>query len=424
MVKRKSQLIDECNKRAIFLDEAIKYTNRDLISLLGEYTMSSLLPNQISFGLKRRLELESLQLCTRYTDLPVEKQLNLFSDPSWIAEPKKNGARLILCYTPDEGFSCFSRNISDVSFLPLEYTEKVLYRKPDTKKSHLGHFFKNHFKYSFILDCEAIAQGNIDTTVYRKYGTVTESEQNATATILSLDTEVSQQIQTFQAPLSFYCFDLLYFNNEWVLEKPLKDRQTLFKAIVKKLSTFIPIEVLPQYLTKEQKEEAWAWQLENKGEGLVFKNLEKPYLAKDKRDPSTHVKLKRSMNTISVQDSGEDIDAFITGFTKGKKGTAFENMVGSVEFSTYLIDEEAPHVIANISGINLELRKALTVYDAAKNKVSLNPDFLGKVCVINGMSVSPKNLRFSHATSTFDFREDKSKFDCTMSRLFLESNII
>lgn len=433
MVKRKSQLVDEINKLGLGtqLVDDIKYRNRDLVKILGDYYLTK--KDKPSFGLLKRWELESLQLCARFTDLREAEQLNLFDSSDYIAEDKKNGCRLIACYTPDEGFSFLSRNISDIDFLPLEYTDKILHIRttPDTKEQVVKYNkdFVGKFKYSFIIDLEVIAQGNIDTSLFSKYGTVTESEQNATSAILGIeDIETCHLLQTDQAPLEFFCFDILYFNDKWCLDLPLLDRQKLFRKIVGFLKiSGINIDVLPQYVTKAEKEAAWQNNLNNKGEGLVFKNLTKSYYATEARKKDVQVKLKRSMGVINqmVNDT-EDIDAFITGVTKGSKGSGFENSVGSVEFSVNLLDEffnETQHVIANVSGIPKELRDRLGVRNP-DGSVSLNPEFQFKVCVINGMSVSPKNLRFSHATCGWEFRSDKSPEDCKLTKLFLLNNII
>lgn len=444
----KNQLISSCIKEGIVLDSSIKYKNRDLIKLLGEAFLSGLDKEDLSWGLDRRLELESLSLCYRYDELKPDMQDELWDSNDYIAESKLNGCRILLAYHPEEGFRFFSRHVSVQDYLPIDYSNNIFLRGfnetlekyfsgtgvPFRQNSFylLGKDYRSLslggiFSAPFILDCEIVASGNVNTNELLKYGgNITESEQNATSTLLSLSPDTSKRIQLDQnVILQFYPFDILYLGDGWVKDLPYKDRYIYLGRVKSELKKFFDVIDVPRYLTKEEKELAWQHQLANKGEGLVFKNINKSYQATEARKNDVQIKLKRSMSNGSVE-KGEDIDAFISGFVKPDPKRGLAEYIGGIKFSVImrtLDGEEVEHHLATVSGIPLELRKVMTVLDAS-GKPELNPDYLNKVCVIDGMSISPKSLRFSHARSKFDFRSDKTKYDCVLSELFLRSNII
>jgi len=426
MAKRKSQLFDEINKCKIELDETKKYTNRDLINLLGKYYLQ-LNPSKNTYGMRYMLNnVESPMLAERYSSLKPEEKLNLFEDDNWIAEKKYNGCRGILIYHPDTGFELFSRNKSEVDFLPISYTDKILFFSPSGKE-YTHNSFIGKFQTPFVLDCELIAQGNIDTTLFKKYGNITETEQNATSVILSLDKEISKEVQRTQAQIKFHVFDILDLDGSIMNESLIVRKSALNDLFdIEKLNEILLFENSPIITSKNKKTEAWEHELRNKGEGLVFKNLNKEYYASENRSKYYQVKLKRSMDQVMKDQDLDDFDCFITGAKAGSKGSIHENLIGSVEFSIMLDKNDGTteeHIIAYVSGINAELRSKMTVLDS-KGKPILNPEYLNKVCVVNGMSISAKNLRLSHAECKFEFRQDKAPEDCKITEMFLRKNII
>lgn len=426
MAKRKSQLIDEINKCKISLDETKKYTNNNLICLLGDYYLQQN-PLKNTYGMRFMLDyLPSPMLAERYTALKPNEKLNLFESNDWIAEKKFNGCRGILIYHPETGFELFSRNKSEVDFLPISYTDKIVLFSPEGKEYSMSSF-KHKFESSFVLDCELIAQGNIDTTLFKKYGNITETEQNATSALLSIEAFVSKEIQRTQAKLKFHVFDLIELNG-LAIHEPLRYRKVMLQDLfmLLNLDQILMFENSPEITGQEAKQKAWEYELNNKGEGLVFKNLNKEYLPSENRSKHYQVKLKRSMATVLDSQDLDDFDCFITGAKAGTKGSANEGLIGSVEFSVMLEKNDGSieeHIIGYVSGIKKELREAMTYIDP-NNKPRLHPHYLNKVCVVNGMSISSKNLRLSHAESKFEFRTDKSPEDCKIPEMFLRKNII
>lgn len=420
MDRTSAQLNSECVSRGVSLAPGKKYTRQDMVDLLAKDSLSRMV--NPPWGLLRRLDIESPMLCFSFKHLHmVEKEVVVTSD-NWIAEQKWDGARMIICYHPDEGFSFYSRNVSVTDFLPVPYTNTILLIK-DGKVTKAGDW-KGVFKVAFILDSEVVCENaTIDTSLFSKYGVVTGSELNAVTAILSINDEDSHKIQKEQAPLTFKIFDVLYYAGVDVWKSPLRDRKVLLKKAIDKLSIGLPFHESP-YASGVEKEEFYHKLIKAGKEGVVYKNLGVPYIPTTSRPRTTQIKRKRSV----AESLGGDIDAFISGYVLPSEDRGWKDLIGAIEVSVFLKDasgSSTEHVIASISSMEMELRKKMTKLDPA-GKPMLDPEFLGKVVVINGQDISSKARRFMHATCEWEkgFRTDKTKFDCVMEENFLVSQIL
>ena len=145
-------------------------------------------------------------------------------------------------------------------------------------------------------------------------------------------------------------------------------------------------------------------------------------------------KIKRTISqSIMMEKIGDTVDAFITGFKEGNIGTSNEGLIGALEFSVYLTDDENNylydeegnpilHHIATVSGISQELRILLSNKDNQGN-IILNSSFYGKVATIDGQDISSKNMRFAHATFK-GWRPDRDAMSCKMQKSFLERMVM
>ena len=374
-------------------------------------------------------------LVTAY-DIEVEDNHNYFANNTLV-----HNCRVLLTYHPEEGFRFFSRHVSLIDYLPIDYTCNVLLQAapnealaktnlPITKGKNryinLGTEYVGIFQIPFIIDCEIVASSNIDTQHLLKYGgTTTESEQNATSVLLSCRPEIAHEIQIAQdVILELHAFDTIFFTED-IQGLTYSERYTYLEKLVSSIKPYIPIELIPRFFSQEQKKIAWETELANKGEGLVFKNITKPYAATESRKRDVQIKLKRSLSVVGTEFSIEDIDVFITGFVDSDKKRGRADLIGGVILSVYIQendDTETLHEIATISSMDDKLRQEMTIYDS-KNKPVLAPHIYNKVISIDGMSIT-KNDKFSHARSKFEFRTDKTSFDCKIPRMFLDYNKI
>ena len=130
---------------------------------------------------------------------------------------------------------------------------------------------------------------------------------------------------------------------------------------------------------------------------------------------------------------GDTVDAFISGFKEGTPGTSNEGLVGALEFSVYLTDDNNDYILdengdptihhlATISGMTDELRRIISTKDEFGN-VALRKDIYGKVAEIDGQDISSKNFRFSHAVFK-GWRPDRSAESCKFQKALLEKLVL
>ena len=419
------ELVDECRQRSIEVPSG-KQSKQQLIDLLAAHSLT--LREYVGWGLEMRMAMESPMLCYPFKHLREDEKAEIMDSVRWIAEQKFDGCRMPITYHPDEGFRFFSRNISLVDYLPVEYTEKIVLIKGD--KVMRPWDFKGTFKKCFVVDSEVTTDNpNIDTTIYRKSGVVTGTELNAVSAILAMNTEDSIHLQLSQASLDFNIFDLMVLGDSgWesqVWNLPLHKRKDLLSTMMNVLETRLPF-VRVEYVSGKDKQEFYDQLISDKREGIILKNLDAPYVPRDTHHVRGHqVKLKRNMR----ESAGQDLDLFILGAVPAKKGKGWEDYIGGLKLGVYLRNGDESqteiHWLATVAAIPLELRKRMTI-TGPDGSPDLDPEFLRKVVVVNGQDVSSKSLRFMHATIDWKrgFRNSKNYLDCVLPREFITSHVM
>ncbi len=427
MNKTLQELRDECLYRGLSLSPTQKYQRKDYVNLLAEQSLHSM---DISWGLEKRLTLESPMLCFPFKNMRPEQQDECLNSPNWVAEEKFNGCRMVITYHKEEGLKFFGRSVSVEDYLPIDYTEKILLKTDTLTLLPRGFMRPEDFLWkdgpAFVIDAEVVLTpgATIDTSIYRKArGQEIFSELNACVAILSLDTDVSHQVQRIQASLEFRAFDLMYIDEENWMPQQLLKRKIRLRKLIEELSKAIPITL--SKLTISDKEAFFKETVQRGGEGIVLKNLAMSYVPTTSRRRDTQVKLKRSMGLVNI----EDIDAYVIGSVKATEGKAWEDYIGGLRFAVRLRSQdgtEVEHEIATVTGIPLEKRKAMTVELKGEGPV-INPGWLGTVFTINGQSITSRNKKLAHAMidwSNEPYRPDKNPDDCVMDEGFLLSQIM
>lgn len=393
------------------------WTNHEMEVKLGDWFLENG-ARQKSWGLLYRKSMLPM-LCASYKHAPEETKKELFESDNIIAERKWNGCRMIITYHPQEGIKFFSRGISDHDFLPIEYTEKVLMIANGLVRN--GASFINRIPIPFVLDSEVIVETKEINTTLSRMGITTGSELNAVAAMLQLNAEVSQQIQMQQAPLVFKVFDIMLYDDKELINVPLRNRKNILAKFIPALNNAGINFSLSTYGI-EGKKEFYEDTVAKGGEGIVLKNLDSPYNIDGTRHFDKWVKVKRSMN----EQVGDDIDAFVIGGKCGNPGTNIENVIASLDFAVYLIDNNgiaSKHHIATVSGIPEDMRISLTDYK--DGKPCLKDAWLGKVFAIDGHTISAKSLRFNHAkVKDWNPRIDKNEYACELQKELLLQNIL
>lgn len=372
-----------------------------------------------AYGFSMRRALGDVQLAARFDQLKPSEQAAALDSDVWVLEEKYDGCRIVLCYHPEEGFSAFGRNKSVQTFLPVEYTEKILI---PVKYAGLTHFqpltaFSYIYKKPFILDCEVLTEGLIENPD----GYWSASHLNAVTALLAMDAKESRALQRTDAPLQIVPFDLLNVEGGVVnTAVPFQERREELVKFCNESGLFQPSELWA--VNKRQRLEML---LAAGKEGGMLKNLRKPYrcaIAR-RRFPDTCIKYKRTMTYARAND----IDAYVIGYTLGDEYTP-KGMIAGLKLGVHLVKSdgtvEQDYWIATVSGLPLELRRAMSHMDS-EGKVILKPEYYGRVVTVDGQDISGRNRRISHARIDWEvgFRVDKRPEDCILDEDFIDSQI-
>lgn len=368
------------------------------------------------------MESPMLALLLKHQDEQTQKEIWDDNNPKWIFEEKIDGNRQVLSYDANrKEFHFYSRNLSQVNMLPIDYADKIVI--PPLNMEIINNL------QSFVLDCEVVPK-NGDVTDDRVKA---ESQLNVVSSILQYLPEESHHIQETN-PLKFIAFDCLQYNGELLIDKPLSERQPYLQKLEKLLELAgFSIELVPSKPENMTKEQFYNSIIEAGGEGCVVKDITAPYDILGKRD-GRWTKIKRNVSETLSKLGSDTIDGFITGFTRGTKGTKNENKVGALIFSVYLTDDNNQilyndqgqpmiHEIAQIASITDELRDMLTFYDPDTDEVTLNPRWYNQVAEINGQDISSQTMKLAHSVFV-RWRPDRSYNTCLIKKSFLESQIL
>ena len=424
--KKRQDLINLCLTQGIVLNPSIKYRKKDLVKLLGEKSLEKGVRKR-TWALEQRLALDEPMICQWFHRLKKEQKENIITSDNWIAEHKRNGLRCVVFYHPDFGFQFFSRHNSEVDFLPIEMPVITLNVGNSLR---YGEEFAKKYNFPFIIDTEVITTNKeLDLSVLPRHANklfgaevkpdfIIKSELNSACAIVQYNKDDSYILQK-QNPLVFQVFDIVMINNKYLYNEPLFKRIKILDELIK----YLPSCFEKNVSVVNKKMDFYEKLVSEGQEGVVFKNMLSPYNNHGTRHADKWVKLKRSL----AGDLGKDIDAYVSGFTPGAVGTKNEGLVGSIEFSVYLMDKNCltrPHVIANISGFSNEFRKIISTKDEYGN-VALKDELYNKVFAINGHTVSAVNLRFNHAVLVSEYpRLDKNYYQCDLPEEVLRQSIL
>lgn len=378
-----------------------------------------------SHGFSIRRALGDVQLAARFDQLKPAVQAAVLDSDAWALEEKYDGCRIVLCYHPEEGFTAFGRNKSVQTFLPVEYTNKILI---PVRHAGLTHFqpltaFSYIYKRPFILDCEVLTEGLIE----HADGYWSASHLNAVTALLAMDAEESRALQRTDAPLQIVPFDILNVEYKGSADAPVINTAVPFQRRREELVKFCNESGLfkPSELWLVNKRQRLEALLNSGKEGGMLKNLRQPYrcAVARRRYPDTCIKYKRTMTYARAND----IDAYVIGYTLGDEYTP-KGLIAGLKLGVQLVKSdgtvEQDYWIATVSGLPLELRRAMSHMDS-DGKVILRPEYYGRVVTVDGQDISGRNRRISHARIDWEigFRIDKRPEDCLLDEDFMDSQI-
>ena len=413
------ELKKECDRYGLVVTQSgNRESKTDYVLALREYYLQTLYPNGVPATLDLMLQIESPMLCNRFSNLKPEQQEAIWNSDEWYLETKEDGCRMLIVKVGND-WQFFSRNISVKDFLPVSYSGHIL-----ENWDHEG------IDHDFILDCELVSLDNQVSTILGKRGLVTTTQLQAVTALLALNSEDTLSIQKGLVTedgtpvLQFRCFDCLWSDGEWHLEKALIDRKKYTYQFIDILKSK-GMNIRKPYSNISNKRAFYKAIIANGGEGCVAKNIYSPYIASSNRPAYGWVKIKRSMSeTQQMMGLADTVDAFVTGFEPADPNKSWAGLVGALEFSVFLEDENGErkqHKIARITNLTMELREQMT--KIVDGEPVLKEEWYGKCASIDGVCVSGRAKRLKHAR-LIDWRPDRSPDTCIMTEEFLNSMIL
>lgn len=396
-----------------------RVSKKDYVVALQKHYLVEKYPEGVPSWLKARLSMDSPMLCAQITGLKPEQADAVWNSDEWVFEEKINGVRMLLFWNGETLNAC-SRNLSLEDFLPLDYSEKFLFREELTQK-----LIENNVP-KFILDTEiTFSNPNVRTYLYNSKGVETATMLQAVAAVLALNTEASLELQKDMGNFEFNVFDAIYVGESL--------RNQTYGYRYKKLTEFHSeyahlfdgIFKLPNRCTDSaKKKDFYEGILAQGGEGVVAKNVRGTYISSLNRNKLGWVKIKRSVaESLAQAGLADSVDGYISGFELADDKKSWSGLIGSLRISVTLIsgDGEKEHEIARVANIPLDLRREMT--EIVDGEPRLKEEYYGKVVEVDGQAMSARAFRLTHPR-LLGFRPDRTKYDCQYDVEYLKSLVV
>lgn len=385
-----AQLLNIASELQVPLDFTKKLQKWDLVKALREHTLANVITSKPMLELYESVKpffntLSSPQLCYPYELLDPVSKREVFNSADWIFEEKMNGFRATMTFI-DKKPVLWSRTIDAASFFPVMFSNLAMQ----------GFKYLGHHKDlpSFVLDGELLPEKG---SFYPFHNGI-----DYLSYILDTDKENSLRLQR-ENPVSFYPFDILYYDGESVVDLPLFERAKLLESLLVRLEQYSPqIRRVPR--TLQNKAQFLDRMFRSGSEGAVAKNLHSTYNPSGLRKKDAFVKVKRSYflngEVLLLQDT---MDGWISNAFTDETGA-----ITDIEVSTYIRNGEelTPHILARVP---IPFSQRTPFLRFKEGSIYYEP-LLGTVVEIdgkgfheNGMLDSPILLRF---------RMDKQLGDC------------
>lgn len=357
-------------------------------------------------------------------------QEDIMNSRQWILQEKIDGCRMLITGLGRLNF--YSRNISVTDYLPVDYSDKIV---ADIDYSKITH--------KFVVDSEIVPSYVPEKEKIQELGLIADTQLNLIASMIALNPEDSRRCQQ-TIPFKYMLFDIIEFDGQLLIDKPLRERQSYLNIVYKELKEAGLVVEQPQnnFQTKETAREFYTRMLREGKEGAVAKDVNGKYVITGTRSHDSWVKLKRdSSQALVIEGLGDNIDGFITGYTNQKGSNWSDKRIGAVEVSVYLTDdmddyilddngEPKTHVVANVSNFTMEQAEAISEPDPENpGYMKLKQEYYGKVLTVVGQDFSAKSQALTHARlipqSELDpFRFDKTPDQCKLRKSFIDSQIL
>jgi len=417
-------LLDKMKSKGIGLPEhgsgrSGQVLAKDLYRAIGDYNYPKMYtkPDDVIHLHMRRL-VEPMK-AYRFNKLSDTIKDEIFEDHNgWLEEQKFNGWRVLITYVPESGFRVWGGNLSDVTCLPVDYTDHVrllkVYKTAGVESVKL-HPKDSDCKYlfprPFILDTEALCYD----TVEMLDGYTSTNTLDSIKAILGSDKQRAVHLQEVENHVvTFHVFDLIEFNRGYstfyngIKDAPLSKRKADLKSKIAELLDygFVNLHYVSCFKAGKKKflKDVWS----SGEEGAVLKH-EDGFYVPGSRKKELCIKVKRTMSG----EIGDDLDAFIIDYEDTEEWCK-KGLIGSIKLGVYTDDtrSEVRH-IATVSAMPEATREYIS---------NGQTQCLGKVLTIDGQELSGRNKLIMHAVVDWKrgFREEKSKLDCVYDFGFID----
>lgn len=209
-----------------------------------------------------------------------KRTLMAWDNPNWVCERKYDGSRYLCRIEHDGKVRFVSRQKSKSNGLPVDKTENV---------PHLVEFFK-YYPAGTIFDGEIITHENC-----------TSSEVTS---IMGSLPERAIELQSKNGYVKYVIFDLLFYNGKDFRSYPYELRRMTLEEMFKHKNEYVFLAPV----VKENKKEFFKTVVQSGGEGVILKNIHKPYID-NKKPTDTWIKVKKH----------DTFDVVVIGYTKPTK---------------------------------------------------------------------------------------------------------
>jgi ATP-dependent DNA ligase len=370
--------------KSIFNTSPKSFNKEDVLSELQLHFL-----NQDSrkndFGLQFIMQMKSPALCKQLHDVPEKIRNPIINGTcslnQYLVEQKYDGVRMLVTFKKDEGLDFYTRNISNINYLPISYKDNLI-----INDNNIGNTLTD-----FVLDCEIISNYTIEK----------ESQLQCVTSLLSnLPEEAKQKQIDNPGLLSFMVFDCLQCNGINLINKPLSERRDFIKQVLQHLDS--KIFIASKAILNKQPIDAFNELVAKGCEGIVIKDITLPYNTTGSRTKSGWIKWKSFV---------EPIDCFISGFDVSDADSR-KGLIATLHFSVYVENNKQIH-IASCSNFNMDLRKQMSEVTET-GEVILKSEWYGMVAEITGLEFSTVNKRFVHSIIK-QWRPDRSSYTCIIN---------
>lgn len=400
------------------------YSKEDLIIPIRQKLLQDKYGSDIPDYLNLIQEIKSPMLSKRIDELNQDFQDEIWSDDNWDLEEKINGVRCIII-KDSSGIHFFSRSNSRDDLLPIQMPV------------YINNIDISSIQEDFILDCE-IESLNPETCMFMSsHGVVSDSNTQAIELLLtSMNPILAIRIQKehdFQ--YVFNVFDCLYYNSIWVMNQTLQIRRELVSKVCQVLSGS-GLNTRTVNHSNIDKKGFFNRCLASGYEGCVAKRLDSIYIPDTKRNMKGWIKIKRPkevkkpvladlsdfskggiLSQVKASDIkiskgletsfGDTVDAFISGFTTGERGSLAEGKIQSLDLSVWILNKSLNQYeqksLGSISYMDYQIRDQIT--SIVNGLPTLNPVCYNAVVELDSL-----------CNMILNFRYDKKAQDCIMEQ--------